>query len=917
MAWTDRFEHRRREPEIYQRWENSGAFAPRGDPGRPPFTISMPPPNATGTLHLGHAAMLALQDLMIRWRRMAGDDALWLPGTDHAAIATETVVIRRLEREGMADPRATLGREALVSRIAAFVEQSRAQISAQVRAMGSSCDWSRERYTLDPQLSRCVSAVFASMLRDGLIYRGRRIVNWDPVLRTTVSDDEIEHETREATFYTIRYGPFLVGTSRPETKLGDTAVAVHPDDARWNEYIGREIEVRWPKGPTIRVKVVGDREHVDPGTGTGAVGVTPAHSHVDFEIAEAHDLPLIQVIGEDGRMTDAAGPYRGMTVAECRAAFVQDLRDAGLLVKEESYQQPVALCYRSKQPVEPLPKTQWFIDVEKPAVVWHGRALTLKQVLREVVERGEITIVPAYERKKYFHWIDNLRDWCISRQIWWGHRIPAWYGEADELYVGHRPPQGEGWRQDGDTLDTWFSSALWTWSTLVDPELADDPRLPLRELLRRSPDYARYHPTSVMETGYDILFFWVARMILMTTYVTGEVPFRTVYLHGLVLDRDGVKMTKSKPETCIDPLQVIEQDGADALRFSLVQGNSPGRDLKLGAEKIEASRRLVNKLWNAAKLVDRLSREAGQERRAWESPAHPLNRWLLLRAASVGEQVTARLEAFAFGDAAEQLRSSFWTDFCDFYLEAVKEDEVQKLPETLAVARHGLLQYLRLFHPFLPFATEAIWSELGEPGMLMSEPWPTSDGERLRFAEDGAGVEAVRRAVRAVRAIRAEQGIPAEARIQVQLQPRAHASTFAALGAVFTRLVRAEQLELGPLDTPTSGPPKGVAGLDDDFHLCLQLSTADRDKERERLREQLLRARTHFAAVSARLANPEFLGNAPEPVATRARAQCEDLRHVIAGLEARLGEGSGNGEHPSSVVEVARVTASAGDQALC
>jgi valyl-tRNA synthetase len=885
MTWTDYFEHTAREAEIYRRWEESGAFAPSGDASRPPFCISMPPPNATGTLHLGHAMMLAVEDVLIRWRRMQGYDTLWVPGTDHAAIATESVVLRKLRGEGIADPRATLGRDALVHRIAEFVEQSRATINAQVRGMGASCDWSRERYTLDPQLNRCVSAVFGSMLRDGLIYRGQRIVNWDPALQTTVSDDEIEHEERDADFYTLRYGPFLVGTSRPETKLGDTGLAVHPDDPRWNAWIGREVEVAWPKGPTIRVRVVGDAEHVDPATGTGALGVTPAHSQIDFEIAQRHNLPMLQVIGEDGRMTSAAGAYAGMTVLECREAFIRDLREAGLLEKVERYRQPVSLCYRSGQPVEPLPKAQWFIDVNRPAVTWRGRLLSLKQVMAEVVRTGEIEIYPAYEKKKYFHWVENLRDWCISRQIWWGHRIPVWYSEAGELYTGHCPPAGADWRQDPDTLDTWFSSALWTWSTLLEPELAADPRLSLNELLRRSADYQRYHPTAVMETGYDILFFWVARMILMTTHITGEVPFRTVYLHGLVLDRDGNKMSKSRPETCIDPLEAIAGNGADALRFSLVHGGSAGRDVKLGMEKIESSRRLVTKLWNAAKLVDRLT--AGAHEGAATEIRHPVNRWVLARVASLAASATSRLEAFALGDAAEQVRSVFWGDFCDFYLEAAKTDELRALPETAVATRAAFLDLLRLFHPFVPFVTESLWGELGEPGMLITEPWPVPRVAVREWSDDVAGVEAVRRAMHAIRALRTEQEIPADAQVRVQVEARELLPTFTRMAPVLARLVRAERMEVVSYTENWSGNTAGTTALDEDFRVTVHLSSADVDKELQRLANQLDRKHVRLSEVRRRLSDPEFLRSAPPHVVERAGVECAGLEREVIDIQAR------------------------------
>src|SRR6185437_7219761 len=503
MAFTKYFEHSTWESKIYRKWEQTGAFRADVNSSKPPFTISMPPPNATGELHLGHAVMLAIEDLLIRWRRMVGDEALWLPGTDHAAIATENRVIQNLQKAGMADPRTTLGRDGLVRQIAEFVEASRDTIRGQIRAMGASCDWSRERYTMDPAMTRSVTGVFARMFRDGLIYRGPRVVNWDPALQTTISDEEIEHAERTAIFYTMQYGPFQVGTSRPETKLGDTGIAVHPDDERWKDFIGRSIEVHWPKGPTINVKVVADAQHVDMETGTGVVGLTPAHSMIDFEIAQANNLPLKQVIGEDGKMMSAAGPYAGMSVLDCREAFVHDLREAGMLLKEESYIQPVSICHRSKEPIEPLLKDQWFIDVNKPAVNWRGQLLSFRQVLRGVVESGEIDILPSHEKRKYFNWIDNLRDWCISRQIWWGHRIPVWYRGPEECYVGYRMPEGEGWVQDSDTLDTWFSSALWTWGTLIDASLIGNTSLDLNQILERSPDFRRFHSTSVMETGYD------------------------------------------------------------------------------------------------------------------------------------------------------------------------------------------------------------------------------------------------------------------------------------------------------------------------------------------------------------------------------------------------------------------------------
>ena len=891
MALEKYFEPQKYEKDIYRRWEESGAFRADASSEKPSFVISMPPPNATGTLHTGHAVMLALEDLMIRWRRMSGHEALWVPGTDHAAIATESVVIRRLQAEGMADPRTELGREELVRQIAEYVAGSQDRIRQQIRAIGSSCDWSRERYTMDPQLHRCVDAVFARMFRDGLIYRGPRIVNWDPHLQTTVSDDEIYYQDRPAKFYTLRYGPFLVGTSRPETKLGDTAVAVHPDDERWQEYVGKTYEIAWPKGPTISVRVVTDTR-VDPETGTGALGVTPAHSHIDFDIAQQNDLPLVQVIGEDGRMTEAAGPhYAGMTVEECRAAFVAELEKEGLLEEVADYTQPMSLCYRSKKPIEPLPKEQWFISVDKPTVPWRGRRLSLKQVMREVVADGEIQILPEHQEKTYFHWIDNLRDWCISRQIWWGHRIPVWYRGEEDVYVGHRPPEGAAgaWEQDPDTLDTWFSSALWTWSTLVDADLAADPDISLTELLRRSPDFQRFHPTSVMETGYDILFFWVARMILMTTYSTGQIPFSTVYLHGLILDTDGDKMSKSKPETCVDPLDTIEEYGADIMRLALLVGNAPGKDLKLGKERLVGGKRLINKIWNAAKLVDvTLERTCPGRDRSSLQPgevSHPVNRWMLSRLKSLVVRIDRRLEDYFFGDAAEIIRASFWGELCDFYLEAIKVAPLSDLEETAEVLSHAFMTYLKLYHPFLPFVTEKLWGELGGSGMLINATWPAAEAER-EWPEDADGVDAVVRLVSTIRGLRTEQGLEPGVKVEVHVAPKSHAAALRASDTIIARLVRAEKIHFASAGEPS--PEGATVAVDPAFEAAMRLGESDRQAEKERLEKQLEESRRLLDGLDKRLANDNFVNRAKPEAVEKTRRDAEDRRSTITAIEERL-----------------------------
>jgi valyl-tRNA synthetase len=807
QEFPQHFQHAEREHEIYEAWESSGAFRADNTSGRKPFVISMPPPNATGTLHLGHAVMLAIEDLMIRWRRMAGDEALWVPGTDHAAIATESTVIKLLQKKGMKDPRRELGREGLLEEIVSYVATSRATIRGQIRAMGSSCDWSRERYTMDPELNRVVNETFGHMFRDGLIYRGNRIVNWDVALRTTVSDDEIYHEERDAFLYTIKYGPFLVATSRPETKLGDTALAVHPDDERYKKYVGEEIDVAWPKGPTIRVRVVAAPE-VDPEFGTGVLGVTPAHSFTDFDIAQRHGLPMVVVIGEDGRMTEAAGPYAGLSMNQCRESFVHDLEEAGLLVEKKAYRQNVGLCYRSGKPVEYLPKKQWFIDVNRPAVRWDGKMMSIRQVLADAVRSQRIRIIPEHQEKTYFHWVDNLRDWCISRQIWWGHRVPVWYRGTSEIYAGPRVPEGTGWEQDSDTLDTWFSSALWTWSTLLDPDAAKDLSITLEELLERSPDYQYFHPTAVMETGYDILFFWVARMILMTTYITGDIPFEKVYLHGLVLDKNGDKMSKSKPDLCIDPLDVIQSRGADSLRLALVSGTSPGTDTRMGDDKIKGAARFINKLWNAAKYVA-ANADFGKPEPV---VGHPMNRWMLQRVHATTAQVTAAFQRWAFGDAADVLRNAFWTDFCDFYLEATKTEDFSSLPETRYVLGYAFDTYLRLLHPFIPFVTEDIWLRTEHEGFLMHQPWPAAPAADID-AEIADGVDALSRLVTAIGNWRAKRQLKWSNAVDVRLHAKKHGDVLSACAPLLRKLSTVRVLER------TSTLPLGETVSDDAFDI--------------------------------------------------------------------------------------------------
>ena len=717
------------ENDIYTMWEKAGVFEAQPDKEAERFSISMPPPNATGHLHVGHALGIALQDTMVRYNRMQGKDVLWLPGTDHAALATNAIMEKRLADEGT--NKHEIGREAFVDRLKEFIEGSRGTIRGQIRAMGASCDWSRERYTLDGALNRCVNETFVKMYNDGLIYRGHRIVNWDPNLETTVADDEVVHVEETGQFYTFQYGPFQIGTARPETKFGDKYVVMHPDDKRYKQYKhGDTFEAEWINGQ-VTATIIKD-EAVDPKFGTGVMTITPWHDHTDFDIAERHNLDKVQIIDFHGKLMPIAGEFAGMTIAEGRRLVVKKLNEKGLLVKtEDNYSHSVAVNDRGKGIIEPQIKLQWFVDVNKPVVDWKGKKSSLKEVMQAVVRDGDVDIVPARFDKLYFSWIDNLRDWCISRQIWWGHRIPVWYrtNAEDEVqtFAGVQPPiddQSEGWHeweQDPDTLDTWFSSALWTWSTLIDPSLASNFDMSMDDILNASPDFKAYHPTSVLETGWDIIFFWVARMILTTTYMISEVPFKTVYLHGLVRAEDGQKMSKSKPETTINPMDVIPVYGTDALRLALLSGVSPGNDQRMSIAKITAQRNFCNKLWNIARFVeDKLGDDFVLESHA--KATNHADHWLLSKLQQTTDTIASDLENFRFAEAYDKLYHFVWDDFADWYVEASK---MELNPQVLA---HSLQSILIIAHPFAPFITETIWQTLAWQGdsMLAVAPWPAT-----------------------------------------------------------------------------------------------------------------------------------------------------------------------------------------------
>lgn len=865
------YEPQEYEKNIYNIWEQSGAFTADPTSKKERFSIAMPPPNETGTLSLGHALFLTLQDIMARHNRLKGKDVLWLPGTDHAALAVNAIIEKKLADEGT--NKHAIGREAFLEKTREFVAGSRATMLNQMRAMGASCDWSRQRYTLDPALSRAVNETFVRMYSDGLIYRGHRIVNWDPNLETNVSDDEVEYSEEQGKFYTFKYGPFEIGTARPETKFGDKYVVMHPDDERYKEYKhGDTLEIEWINGP-LTATIIKD-EAVDPSFGTGVMTITPWHSHVDFELAEKHGLDKEQIIDFHGNLLPIAEEFAGMHISEARDKIVEKLDKKGLLVSvDENYIHNIARNERGKGIIEPQIRLQWFVDVNKAVVEWNGKKQSLKQILQSVIRDKEIAIVPERFEKTYFNWIDNLRDWCISRQIWWGHRIPAWYRhDTDgkvETYVGLTPPtdQSEGfneWQQDPDTLDTWFSSALWTWSTLLDPELATDPNIRFEDLLKQSQDFQAYHPTSVMETGWDILFFWVARMILATTYTTGQIPFKTVYLHGMVRAADGKKMSKSRPESIVDPIDVLSEYGTDALRMGLIMGVAPGQDMNWSKSRIEAARNFCNKLWNVARFVED---KIGDDYVLKGEPkaVTPADHWMLSKIHhSIGE-IDAALTEYRFADGADKIYHLLWDDFADWYIEASKSSV------NASVLAYGLETILKLAHPFAPFVTETIWQTLRWEGdsLLMQASWPAVVVGDKRAAETFEHVKAL---VSEIRYIKGSMQLGNKLNLYHTGEPLLEEQQ--ALICSLARIASVTVVADGHGLNLTSVPFTCWLDIDAETAQSFIRELSTKISEQEKL----------IAQLKGRLSNDSYVKNAPKHLVTETRSQLESAEIQLEKL---------------------------------
>ena len=891
------------ESHWYQFWDERGYFAPRIDPDRRPFTIIMPPPNVTGELHLGHALTATIEDMLVRWHRMLGDPTLWLPGRDHASIAAQVVLEQQLGRDGVT--RHQLGREKFLERMWEWMDRYGRVITQQHKRLGASCDWTRERFTMDEGPSRAVRSTFVNLYRQGLIYRGERIINWCPRCSTALSDLEVEHEDVLGNLYYVRYplaGPHpnplpggegalggesepgfvMVATTRPETMLGDTGVAVHPDDIRYRGLVGREVVL-----PVVgrRLPIVADAV-VDPQFGTGAVKVTPAHDPVDFEIGERHGLPRELVMSLDATMNEQAGAFRGMDRYACREALVKELERQGLLERVDPHVHSVGHCGRCKTVVEPIASKQWFVRIGP-----------LAQPAIDAVLDGRIRFVPERFTKTYLNWLENIRDWCISRQLWWGHRIPVWYCQrcAKET-VEVDPPVACGscaaadLEQDPDVLDTWFSSALWPHSTLGWPENTED----LRD----------FYPTSVMETGYDILFFWVARMVMMGLANTGEVPFSVVYLHGLVRDEKGEKMSKSKGNV-INPEAAIQQYGTDALRFALATGSSPGNDMKLSAQRLEASRNLSNKLWNAARFVMQqapVEEGLGSLRGPWDGEEYPLpDRWILSRLNRLIENVDRLMNSYQLGEAGRQIADFLWGEYCDWYIEMAKirlrsQDGRQGGEGSpLPVLVHVLEKSLRLLHPVMPFITEELWQGLvgrfrAEGAWpwesIMVAPYPRVDQEAVDVKAEwqmGLALDLIR----GVRNVRSEYHVEPAHWIPATVVAGEVESLIVSLRPLVEGLARVRPLTVA--EVLNEKPAECATLVVEDLEVFLPLAgLADVGSEQRRLTKELAAVRREIERAEGRLGDQRFVERAPALVVEAERERLRGHRARMEKLDERL-----------------------------
>jgi valyl-tRNA synthetase len=880
------------EERIYAIWEKGGYFKPSNDPNKPgfdptkkPFVISIPPPNVTGELHLGHAMFVSVEDLMIRYHRMKGYPTLWVPGTDHAGIATQLQVEKMLLKEGTS--REAVGREEFLRRTWEWKNKYASQITGQIRRLGASCDWERERFTLDEGLSKAVREAFVRLYEKGMIYRGPRLINWSPGLKTAVSDLEVEYSEEPGTLYYFKYmlagsSEFIpVATTRPETILGDTAVAVHPEDERYQKFIGQKVVV-----PMLgrEIPVIAD-EYVARDFGTGALKITPGHDPNDYEIGQRHGLPVLSMLDREAKVTEVGGPYAGLERFEAREKLWADMKAAGLVIKEEPYALKVPRSQRGGEIIEPMISTQWFVKIKPQA----EKALL-------AVKNGDIRIVPDYFEKVYYNWMENIDDWCISRQLWWGHRIPVWYcAECGKQTVTRADPSkcmhcgSTRIEQDPDVLDTWFSSGLWPFSTLGWPD--------------ETPDLKYFYPTSYMETGYDILFFWVARMIMSGMEFTEEVPFRTVYLHGLIRDEHGQKMSKTKGNV-IDPLIVMDDLGTDALRFTLLVGSTPGKDMNLSLKKVEANRNFANKIWNAGRFV--ISAISAQQPAPAEMPDWTLaDSWIWARLQELVRNVEHLFQTFQYGQAGQAIYEFFWNDFADWYVEVAKQQlaaggaRAYLTAETLA---RVLDTSLRLLHPFTPFVTEELWGHLRKalgssqlaqiskdwPEMLIVAPWPEphpAEGWEDAKAADFALLQEI---IRNIRNLRAEKNVKPGKRLEATIAAGAKTAILEQQKSTLATLASLDEAQLKIVPSLAAKPEGYVALVAGPVEIYLPLAgLVDIEEQRGRLEKDLAEAQSHIERLEKLLAS-DFANKAPKPVVEKEREKLAAYQETAGKIKAQL-----------------------------
>ena len=856
------------EDRIYKFWLDGKYFHAKCDPDKKPYTIVIPPPNITGQLHMGHALDNTLQDILIRYRRMQGYDALWLPGTDHASIATEAKIVEAMRKEGIT--KEDIGREGFLKRAWEWKEKFGGRIIEQLKKMGSSCDWDRERFTMDEGCSKAVKEVFVNLYNKGLIYRGERIVNWCPHCLTSISDAEVEYEDQAGHFWHLRY-PFKDGsgylelaTTRPETMLGDTAVAVNPNDERYKDIVSKTLIL-----PIVHreIPVIAD-DYVEMDFGTGCVKITPAHDPNDFEVGLRHNLEVIDTFTDDAHIKPEWGKYAGMDRMEARKAIVEDLEKEGAIVKIEDYSHNVGVCYRCHSSIEPKVSKQWFVKMEplaKPAI--------------DCVKNGEVKFVPERFDKTYYHWMENIKDWCISRQLWWGHRIPAWYcDDCGEVVVSKETPTVcpkcgcNHLTQDPDTLDTWFSSALWPFSTLGWPD--------------KTPELAHYFPTSTLVTGYDIIFFWVARMIFSSVENMHERPFDTVFIHGIVRDAQGRKMSKSLGNG-IDPLIVIDEYGADALRFTLATGNSPGNDMRFSDEKVGASRNFANKLWNAARFI---LMNLGEDEKAPHIPDELAleDKWILSLFNKLTKEVTDNLDKFELGIAVQKLYDFIWDVFCDWYIE-ISKIRLNSGDEKAAQTARDMLVYimsntLKLLHPFMPFITEEIWQTLPHEGeSIMISAWPVYKDE-YDFSVEEQEMDRIMEAVRAIRNRRAEMNVPPSKKAKYYIAT-AHKDTFEKAGIFMQRLASCSEAEIG--DSFEIDDAVCIVTTDAKIYIPLG-ELVDFEKEIARLNKEKEKVLKDLEFIDKKLNNENFVAKAPKTVVDGQREAAQKLRDKIAMIDESI-----------------------------